>query len=127
MQEGDSITIPHLCSAYKRLLVRHSIMATGNDITRDETHTLDILRDSSSETDAVVSCSAVNLALRYEMTDMPACVAVMERSYSETSQVIHHSKYKEAVVAYIAGYVVNMAKMLPGSIILKRIKVWSIF
>ena len=59
------------------------------------------------------------------MTDMPACVAVMERSYSETSQFIHHSKYKEAVVAYIA--MLSMAKMLPGSIKLKRIKVWSIF
>ena len=101
-------------AAYKRLLMRHSIKATGNCITRDETRILDILRDSSSETDAVVSCSAVNLARRYDMLDMPACAAVAEHSYSDMPHVVHHSEYKEAAVAYIAGYVVNMAKKRVG-------------
>ena len=101
-------------AAYKRLLMRHSIKATGNCITRDESRILDILRDSSSETDTVVSCSAVNLARRYDMLDMPACAAVAEHSYSDMPHVVHHSEYKEAAVAYIAGYVVNMAKKRVG-------------
>ena len=93
-------------AAYKRLLMRHSIKATGNCIERDETYIIGIIRDSSTESGEVVSCGAINIARKYEMIDRPTCIA--EHIYSEMPHVVRHSEYKEAAVAYIAGYVVNM-------------------
>ena len=92
-------------AAYKRLLMRRSITASGNCIVRDETKILDVLRDSTAENDTVVSCADISIARKYNMIDTPTCI--VDHDYSEIPQIGRHSEYKEAAVTYIA---VNMVK-----------------
>ena len=94
-------------AAYKGLLTRQIIDASGNCIVRDETKILDVLRDSTAENDTVVSCADISITRKY-MIDTPTCIE--DHNSSEIPQIIQLSEYKEAAKAYLAGYAVVMIK-----------------
>ena len=87
-------------SCYKRLLMRHNIKnGNGNCSIMDNTSILTIQN---------VTQSTVSLARRYDLVNRPPVET--DHDYADTPNYEEISKYKEAAVSYIAGFVVRMVK-----------------
>ena len=104
---NNNPTVRQFTAAYKRLLMRHNVQGgLGNCIVLDNTTHLpasslaaDITATDSYE---VAVCRLYDLKSREPLAS--------EHDYADVPNVFDLSEYKQAAVAYIAGYVVRMAR-----------------
>ena len=125
---NNNPTTGQFTAAYKRLLVRHHVEATGNCIQQDNTQclpvdvnnvrfssttlsTLDIIRDGVKINDKFMTVFDVYVARQYDL--LPKLFEVDLTENINIPSDDNFNFYREASVAYIAGYVSKMAtKML---------------
>lgn len=104
---NNNPTAQQFTAAYKRLLVKQQVKATGNCLLLDNTNILEAEPESEQPDDYMEATSAsANTARRYELEPV------------ESEDLDHHyipnvdclSEFKENAIGYIAGYVVKKIK-----------------
>ena len=106
---NNNPTVRQFIAAYKRLLVRNEIQGVGgNAIAIDKTNILFVTCNYVSIKSVHTDISDLSLIRRYDMIErMPSKI---DHDYCDLANSFTLSTYKEYVVAYIAGYVVRMAR-----------------
>lgn len=101
-------------SAYKRLLTHHAIKATGGNCSLlDSTHFLLAVHDQPYQFSRPLSISDVTLARKYNLDLLADTIS---QSQEDTGPFLQHLKqshssgFREAVLSYMAGFVVRMLK-----------------
>ena len=101
---NNNPTTRQFTAAYKQLLMRHNIEGgRGNCTPQDETEILTSVQDQCEITALTTGISDVAIARRYDM-ELRAPASV-DHDYTDVSNAVQLSEYKEEAISYIAGYV----------------------
>ena len=104
---NNNPTSRQFTTAYKQLLMRHNIEGgRGNCSPQDDTEILNSVQDQCEINSLPTGISDVALARRYDLALREPVAS--DHDYCDVSNVIELSDFKEAVISYIAGYVVKI-------------------
>ncbi|KAK6174267.1 hypothetical protein SNE40_017579 [Patella caerulea] len=110
---NNNPTAQQFVAAYKRLLLRSAVGGKGNCQRQDDTDIL-FLGDSISVNNVECSASDISVRRKYGLDQSPTCLDdhnyIKDNIPNLWTSSFELSEYKEVVVGYIAGYVVNMVK-----------------
>ncbi|CAB3990496.1 Hypothetical predicted protein [Paramuricea clavata] len=104
-------TATQFMAAYKRLLLRHEVSASGNCTALDATNILHAVKDTTiiNHVNADIDVSDITTIRRYDL-NVRLEPQQTDHDYVDAPNFNYLSSYKEAAVGYIAGYVVRMVK-----------------
>ena len=106
---NNNPTSRQFTTAYKQLLMRHNIEGgRGNCSPQDDTEILNSVQDQCEINSLPTGISDVALARRYDLALREP--VTNDHDYCDVSNVIELSDFKEAVISYIAGYVIKMVE-----------------
>jgi len=106
---NNNPTVRQFIAAYKRLLMRHNVQGgLGNCIAQDATKLLSVTIDSIVVDDTQQDTLDMAVARMYDLQDRPPLQN--DHDYADIPNKAILSQYKKAVISYISGYVVRMAK-----------------
>ena len=106
---NNNPTFRQFTTAYKQLLMRHNIEGgRGNCSPQDDTEILNSVQDQCEINSLPTGISNVALARRYDLALREPVAS--DHDYCDVSNVIELSDFKEAVISYIAGYVIKMVE-----------------
>jgi DNA transposase THAP9 len=107
---NNNPTVRQFISAYKRLLMRHNVKGgLGNCRVLDETKMLSIAPDSIQSNEDI-NCDSYDMTLARYYDLEERAPSQVDHDYVDLPNEITLSEYKQAVIAYIAGYVIRMAR-----------------
>ena len=107
---NNNPTARQFMAAYKRLLLRHEVSATGNCTALDNTRILHAVKDTTTINQVNnVGVADISIIRRY---DLQARLEPqqLDHDYDDAPNFNYLSTYKEAAVGYIASFVVRMVK-----------------
>ena len=107
---NNNPTATQFMAAYKRLLLRHKVSASGNYTALDATNILHAVKDTTTinHVNADSDVSDITTIRRYDLT-LRLEPQQTDHDYVDAPN-FYSSSYKEAAVGYIAGFVVIMVK-----------------
>ena len=110
---NNNPTVRQFIAAYKRLFMRHNVQGgLGNVTVQDPTQMLAVTTDSIKVQDMQLDTLDMSVARMYCLS-AELQLPITDHSYAADTSVPSRaflSEYKQAVVVYIAGYVVRMVK-----------------
>ena len=108
---NNNPTAIQFMAAYKRLLLRHEVSASGNCTALDATNILHAVKDTTTinHVNADIDVSDITTIRRYDL-NVRVEPQQTDHDYVDAPNFNYLSSYKEAAVGYIAGYVVRMVK-----------------
>ena len=108
---NNNPTATQFMAAYKRLLLRYEVSASGNCTALDATNILHAVKDTTTinHVNADIDVSDITTIRRYDL-NVRLEPQQTDHDYVDAPNFNYLSAYKEAAVGYIAGYVVRMVK-----------------
>ena len=108
---NNNPTTFHFIAAYKQLLMRHQIEGGhGNCSRQDDTEILNSVQDRCDiDRSTSKGISDVTIARRYDL-ELRQEPAKDDHDYGDVPNAMELSEFKEAVISYVAGYVVKMVQ-----------------
>ena len=106
---NNNPTAKHFMAAYKRLLLRHEVSATGNCSALDNTKILHAIKDTATVNYNDIGVADISIIRRHDLKERLE-PQQMDHDYVDAPNFNYLGSYKEAAVGYIAGFVVRMVK-----------------